>query len=108
MEFTKAWMGGETWTYSGLSEAGILSKVAIAASDHNTIYVGSMGIPFERNEDRGLYKSVDGGTTWTKVLFVDDDCGVIDIALHPADPDRIFVAVWNRIRNNHESLVAGP
>ncbi|MCB0797366.1 MAG: hypothetical protein H6548_12455 [Chitinophagales bacterium] len=100
--------GGETWTYSGLSEAGILSKVAIAASDHNTIYVGSMGIPFERNEDRGLYKSVDGGTTWTKVLFVDDDCGVIDIALHPADPDRIFVAVWNRIRNNHESLVAGP
>ena len=89
------------WIPADLS-AGILSKVAIAASDHTTfMFLYS----FERKR---LCPSVDGGTTWTSVVCGTTIGGVIDIALHhPADPDRIFVAVWNRIRNNHESLVAG-
>jgi photosystem II stability/assembly factor-like uncharacterized protein len=99
--------GGESWFYTGLGETGILTKIIVHPTDNNIIYAGAMGIPFERNPDRGLYKSTDAGISWEKILYIDDDCGVIDIVSHPTDPDKIYAAVWNRIRNNHESMVSG-
>lgn len=99
--------GGESWSYSGLGETGIITKIIVHPANSNIIYAGTMGIPFERNPDRGLYKSTDAGVSWEKILYIDDDCGVIDIVSHPTDPDKIYAAVWNRIRNNHESIVSG-
>ncbi|MBC8046181.1 MAG: T9SS type A sorting domain-containing protein [Fimbriimonadaceae bacterium] len=99
--------GGETWSYSGLSETFIVSKIIVHPADNNIIYAATMGLPFERNIDRGLYKSEDAGATWNKILFVDDDAGIIDIVSDPDNADIIYAASWNRIRNNHESLVWG-
>ncbi len=99
--------GGETWDYLGLSETGIISRIAVSPTDSNTIFVATMGIPFERDVNRGLYKTIDGGQTWTKILYIDDDAGIIDLILNPLNPQTIYAASWNRIRNNSESLVYG-
>lgn len=99
--------GGESWSYKGLGETGIISKIIVHPADDNILYVAAMGLPFERNADRGLYKSTDAGDTWAKVLYIDDDAGVTDIVSDPANADVIYAASWNRIRNNHESIVSG-
>jgi len=99
---------GSTWTHLGLTDQRIVSRIAINPTNTLEIYVATMGIPFERNNDRGLYKSADGGATWSQVLFISDDAGVIDMVMDPSNPLVIYAAGWNRIRNNEESLGIGP
>lgn len=99
---------GETWSYVGLDVQRIVSQIVIHPTNSDIIYVGCMGLPFERNEDRGLYRSMDRGQTWEQVLFVIDQAGIIDIAMHPTNPDILYAASWDRIRNNQESIVVGP
>jgi photosystem II stability/assembly factor-like uncharacterized protein len=100
--------GGDSWIHLGLSEVGIISRIAVHPGNSNIIYVAAMGIPYERDQNRGLYKTINGGSTWEKVLYVDDDAGIIDLLMNPLNPDTLFAASWNRIRNNSESLVYGP
>jgi photosystem II stability/assembly factor-like uncharacterized protein len=100
--------GGATWTHLGLTEQRIISKVIIDPNDPDRIFVGCMGIPFERNNDRGLYRSEDGGQTWEQVLFISDQAGVIDMVMDHQNPLVIYAAGWDRIRNNSESIVDGP
>jgi len=97
--------GGSTWDKIGLSEAGVIAEVGISKSNSNIVYAASMGIPFGRTNDRGLYKSIDGGDNWEQVFFLNDSTGVIDIEVHPDDPDIVYAASWTRIRNNRESLI---
>ncbi len=97
--------GGDTWTNLGLSETYIVSKIIIHPDNPDIIYAATMGLPFERTNDRGLYKSTDGGNTWNQVLFIDNATGVIDLVMHPTDPDIIFAGIWTRIRNNQESTL---
>lgn len=98
--------GGQTWTSLGLDDVGIISKIVIDPTNPNVIYAGAMGTPHERNNRRGLYKSTNGGQDWTKVLFVDNETGVIDVMMHPANPDILFAGIWVRIRNNQESTLS--
>jgi len=100
--------GGDTWTNMGLTNQRIISKIEINPLNSNTIYVGTMGLPFEKNNDRGLYKSMDGGVTWNQVLFVNDSTGIIDLIVDPVDTNVVYTAAWNRIRNNKQSMIAGP
>ncbi len=99
---------GETWVNIGLQEQGIISKIIVHPDNPNIIYASAMGLPFIRNDKRGFYKSTDAGQTWTQMLFVSTDAGISDFVLSPTNPDVIYAASWNRIRNNHESIVAGP
>ncbi len=99
--------GGTTWTHLGLEDQRIIAKIAIDPNNSDIIYTATMGIPFERNNDRGLYKSSDGGTSWNQILFLSDEAGTVDVLIDPANSQRIFAAGWDRIRNNHESLISG-
>ncbi len=99
--------GGETWTHLGLTEQRIVSKILINPIDPQIVYVSCMGNPLERNSDRGVYRSKDGGETWEQVLFVAEDAGVIDMVMNPQIPDIIYAAGWNRIRTTQESVTRG-
>ena len=100
--------GGANWSALGLEETYIVTQIIIDPVNTQTIYAATMGLPFERTEDRGLYKSTDGGQNWEKILYISDECGVIDLVMSPDSSEVLYAAVWDRIRNNQESLVSGP
>lgn len=100
--------GGQSWSRIGLAETRIISKIVIDPSNSQRIYVGTMGLPFERNRQRGLYSTTDGGLTWKQSLFVSEQAGIIDLVIDPKNPTTLYAAAWNRIRNNRESMISGP
>lgn len=102
----KSTNGGDTWTHLGLTDQRIISRIVIDPFDSDIIYVACMGLPMERNNDRGLYKSIDGGNTWSQVLFISDQTGIADLLIDPSNPSILYAATWTRIRNNTESIVA--
>lgn len=100
--------GGNTWEHLGLLAQRIISKIIVHPTDPEVIFAATMGIPFERNNDRGLYRSSDGGATWEQVLFISDQAGIISLLMDPFNPDVLYASGWDRIRNNNESLITGP
>lgn len=100
--------GGQSWSRIGLAETRIISKIVIDPSNPQRIHVGTMGLPFERNRQRGLYSTTDGGLSWKQSLFVNEQAGIIDIVMDPKNPSTLYAAAWNRIRNNRESIISGP
>ncbi len=100
--------GGNTWAHIGLEPQRIISRVLVNPANPDIVYAAAMGLPFERNADRGLYRSTDGGQSWEQVLFISNQAGAIDLVMHPTDPDILYAAGWDRIRNNTESTIVGP
>lgn len=98
---------GITWTNIGLADKFIISHIIIDPSNSNIIYAATMGFPFQRDLNRGLYKTIDGGATWNNILFTSDSSGVIDLEMDPTDNQTLYAATWNRIRNNQETLLTG-
>ena len=95
--------GGRTWAHKGLAGTFQTGRIAIHPSNPDVVYVGSLGRLYGPNEDRGLYKTTDGGETWSKVLYVDDQTGVIDVDMHPTDPDTLMVATYERARDGFDT-----
>ena len=93
----------------GLKKSFQIGKIVIHPKDPNIVYVGALGRLYGPNEERGLFKTTDGGKTWKKVLFVDDKTGVIDMRMDPFDPDTLLVAMWERqARRVRRLLTARP
>ena len=99
--------GGLTWEHKGLELPKIISRIIVDPTNENIVYAATMGLPFERSDDRGLYKTINGGDTWEQILFVSDEAGITDLVINPNDPLILFASSWTRIRNNTESLVTG-
>lgn len=100
--------GGQSWQSLGLENTRIISKIIVNPDNPDQLLVGAMGLPFTRDNHRGIFRSTNGGQSWQQVLFVADSVGVIDMAQAPDNPNVIFAATWDRIRSNSESLVSGP
>ncbi len=98
---------GETWSYIGLRETRIISRIIVHPTNSDVLYVAAMGLPFLPNTDKGLYKSIDGGNTWQQVLFLGEETGVIDVVLDAQNPEFIYAAGWDRLRNSKFSQTAG-
>ena len=99
--------GGKTWKKMGLDKTFQIGRIAIHPSNPNIVYVGRSGRLYGPNPERGLYKTTDGGKSWEKIFYLDDRTGVIDIAMHPNDPDTLLVAMWERQRHGFDSFI-GP
>ncbi len=90
----KSMDGGQSWTFIGLEEAGQIGDVQIHPKDANLVYVAALGHPFGKNEERGVYRSKDGGDSWEKVLFLSDSTGAVDLAMNPRNPRVMYAAMW--------------
>lgn len=90
--------GGETWAHIGLDNTEHIGKVAIDPKDANIVFVAAIGHLYEGNPDRGLYRSHDGGRTWTKVLFKNNNVGAVDVVIDPANSQVVYATLWNTRR----------
>ena len=86
--------GGTTWNKMGLDNTFRISNVIIHPSNPDVVYVGSLGHAYAPQKDRGVFRTTDGGKTWTKVLFVNDSTGVSDMVMDPNNPRIIFAGTW--------------
>jgi photosystem II stability/assembly factor-like uncharacterized protein len=100
--------GGATWQHLGLDQTVAIGRIVVDPKTPSNVFVAATGNLFSRNVDRGVFRSQDGGLTWTKVLFVSDIAGGVDLAIDPVDPRRVFAATWERIRSPKERIYGGP
>ncbi len=89
---------GRTWTHLGLAATHTIARIVIHPTNPDTVYVAASGHEWTDNEDRGVYKTTNGGKTWAKVLYVNPRAGAIDLVMDPSDPNTLYAATWQRIR----------
>src|SRR5579885_929705 len=94
--------GGKTWKNMGLKKSFQVGKVLIHPKNPDIVYVGALGRLYGPSEERGLFKTSDGGKTWERILYVDDKTGVIDMRMHPTEPDTLLVATYERARDLYD------
>ena len=99
--------GGATWQAMGLADTRRIGRIAIDPSDPRRVFVAAAGGVYVPDTHRGVYRSVDGGATWTQVLFVSATAGAIDVVIDPSDPDRIYAAIWQHYSTGDDWIAGG-
>lgn len=100
--------GGRTWRHMGLEGSRHVGRILIHPNDPNVVYVAAMGSLWGPNPERGLYRTLDGGATWQKVLEISEYTGVVDVTMDPRDPDLLLAATFQRERRQWSMLGGGP
>ncbi len=100
--------GGQTWVNVGLAETRRIGQIAIDPVNPDRVFVAAGGNVFLPDQHRGVYRSTDGGQSWSRVLFVADDTGAIDVQIDPSDPNRIYAAMWTRQSTDTDVVFGGP
>lgn len=99
---------GKTWMHLGLETTQSISRVRIHPKNKDIIWVAALGHVYGPHQDRGVYKTTDGGLNWKKTLYVDDRSGAVDLCLDPANPDILFAATWTAWRTPYGLNSGGP
>ncbi len=89
---------GKTWTRMGLENTGAIDAILIDPRNSDVVYVGALGNTWNDTEDRGAYKTADGGRTWQKILYVNNRTGAGDLVMDPSNPDHLIAAMWEHRR----------
>lgn len=100
--------GGENWKKLGLENTERIGKIIIHPKDPNIVYVAAMGHLWNNNEERGVYKSTDGGSTWQKIFYINDSTGCTDLAIDPENPENLYAAMWQFRRYPYFFSSGGP
>jgi photosystem II stability/assembly factor-like uncharacterized protein len=90
--------GGKTWSKMGLDNTGAIDAILIHPTNPDVVYVGALGTTWADSEDRGVYKTTDGGTTWRKILYVNPRTGVGDLVMDPSNPNHLITSMWEHRR----------
>jgi photosystem II stability/assembly factor-like uncharacterized protein len=99
---------GKTWTNVGLKDSRQIGRLIVHAKDPNIVLVAALGHEFGPNTERGVFRTLDGGKTWEKVLYKDDKTGAIDLAFDPTNPHIVFAALWEANRTPWGLTDGGP
>lgn len=91
---------GRTWTHLGLDRTRHIARIRVHPRDPDVVWVAAQGAAYGENEERGVYRSKDGGATWEKVLYVSPAAGASDLALDPTNPRILYAAFWDHIRHS--------
>ncbi|MEW6467840.1 MAG: T9SS type A sorting domain-containing protein [Bacteroidota bacterium] len=98
---------GQTWTSLGLQLTRNTGRIAIDPANPNKVFVATMGDLFSNGPNRGLYRTLDGGLTWTNVLSVNDSTGAVEVVIDPSNPNIVYASTWTRIRRPTYYLYGG-
>lgn len=99
--------GGDTWSYMGLKETKVIHRIIIHEDDSNTVFAAVMGSAWGPNKERGVFKTTDGGKTWNKVLYVNDETGAAEMVVDPNNPNKLFVGMWEFSRKPYTFTSGG-
>ena len=100
--------GGLTWESKGLDGTQAIGRIVIHPAKADWVYVAALGHPWGDNEERGLYRTKDGGDTWERVNFVSDKAGFVDLDMHPRNSDILWATSWERVRGPYFLQSGGP
>ncbi|MEZ4957959.1 MAG: hypothetical protein R2825_30650 [Saprospiraceae bacterium] len=100
--------GGKNWKLMGLKDSRTIHRIIIHRDDPNTVFLGVTGSAWGPNEDRGVFKTTDGGKTWRKVLYVNDGVGCADLITDPTNPNKLIAAMWEYGRKPWTFNSGGP
>lgn len=100
--------GGKTWKNSGLQDSHHIAQIIVHPTNPDVVYVAAMGHLYSFNEERGVFKTEDGGETWNKVLYIDEKVGVIDLVMNRSDPDVLYAAAYEKYRYPWHFEEGGP
>ncbi|MFP5288499.1 MAG: WD40/YVTN/BNR-like repeat-containing protein, partial [Thermoanaerobaculia bacterium] len=100
--------GGRTWQHLGLEKTERIHRVVVHPNDPKTAWVAAMGQAWGENPERGVFKTLDGGKTWRKVLYVDERTGCADLVVDPSNPNKLFAAMWDYRRWPWSFRSGGP
>jgi photosystem II stability/assembly factor-like uncharacterized protein len=100
--------GGKTWANMGLKDTRSVARIVIDPTDANVVYIAAQGHLWGPNVERGVFKTTDGGQTWKKVLFVDENSGATDLVIDPVNPQTLYAATYQRQRRTWGFNGGGP
>ncbi len=100
--------GGLTWDLMGLEDTQAIGRIVVHPTKADWVYVAALGHPWGANNERGIYRTKNGGDTWDRVHFVSDDAGFVDIDMHPQDPNILWATSWERVRGPYFLQSGGP
>ena len=99
---------GNTWSHLGLKDTRHIARIRVHPADPDVVYVAALGHAFGPNEERGVFRSKDGGANWEKILFTGENAGAIDLSIDPNNPRIMFAAMWQARREPHTFTSGGP
>jgi photosystem II stability/assembly factor-like uncharacterized protein len=99
---------GKTWTHIGLPDSSQIGRISIHPTNPDVVYVAAVGHPYGPNAERGVFRTKDGGTSWQKVLFVNDKTGAADIAMDPSNAQVLYATTWQVLRTPWNITSTGP
>ncbi|MDZ4674691.1 MAG: hypothetical protein SGI84_09560, partial [Gemmatimonadota bacterium] len=100
--------GGESWQLMGLEKTQTVGRIVVHPTNANVAYVAALGAIWNSNPERGLYKTTDGGTTWTLAKFISDKAGFVDVDMDPSNPNHLLAASYERVRGPYFLQSGGP
>ncbi len=100
--------GGKNWQHTGLKDSHHVARIIVHPANPDVVYVAAMGHLFSPNEERGVFKTTDGGKTWKRVLYVNDRTGAIDLVLNRNDPNVLYAAMYECMRDPWRIQDGGP
>lgn len=100
--------GGKTWADMGLQATRHIAWIVVSPKNPNLVYVAAFGHEYSSNPERGVYRSEDGGKTWKKILYVNDQVGAVDLSMDPSNPKVIYAAMWQFVRKPWSETSGGP
>jgi photosystem II stability/assembly factor-like uncharacterized protein len=104
----KSMDAGATWQFMGLPDSHHIARIVIHPTKPDVVYIAAIGHLFSRNEERGIFRTLDGGKTWKKVLYVNDGVGAIDLVINRKNPTTLYAAMYDKDRRPWQIVESGP